>query len=220
MKRLKKFENFDPSRRIGTPEYEQRIKDSNSALEKRELVVQSIVDEMDPKPEIICEEIIEIFESWKDEGVEFENIELVTLEKDGDEISVYYPLGWSGRSGKKYYHPSFGNMDVDKRIVSLLEKNNQLYYSISFGVDILSRAKAITGATYYQDIDWESEKLDPLYNTMKEVATELWGRLNSMYNIECVKSRCFMPKENWKDCEPTLGDLKAGKISWILKIND
>ena len=41
-----------------------------------------------------------------------------------------------------------------------------------------------------------------------------------MYNIECVKSRCFMPKEKWKDCEPTLGDLKAGKISWILKIND
>ena len=87
-------------------------------------------------------------------------------------------------------------------------------------MDILGRAKVITGATYYQDIDWESEKLDPLYNTMKEVATDLWDRLNSMYNIECVKSQCFMPKENWKDCEPTLGDLKAGKISWILKIND
>ena len=112
MKKLKRFENFDMSRRIGTPEYEQSVKDSYSALEKREQVVQSIVDEMTPKPEIICEEIMDIFESWKDEGVEFENIELVTLKDTGGELSVYYPLGWSGRSGKKYYHPSFGNTNV------------------------------------------------------------------------------------------------------------
>lgn len=205
MKNLKKFENF---------------KDSNSALEKREQVVQSIVDEMTPKPEIICEEIMDIFESWKDEGVEFENIELVTLKDTGDELSVYYPLGWSGRSGKKYYHPSFGNINVDKNIVSILEKNNQLYYSITFGVDILNRAKAITGAAYYQHIDWSSKELDPLFNIMKEAATELWERLNSMYNIECVTSRCFI-KDNWKeDCEPTLGNLRTGKLSWILKIED
>jgi hypothetical protein len=219
MKKLKRFENFDMSRRIGTPEYEQSVKDSYSALEKREQVVQSIVDEMTPKPEIICEEIMDIFESWKDEGVEFENIELVTLKDTGDELSVYYPLGWSGRSGKKYYHPSFGNTNVDKNIVSILEKNNQLYYSITFGVDILTRAKIITGATYYQNIDWSSKELDPLFNIMKEAATELWERLNSMYNIKCVTSRCFI-KDSWKDCEPTLGDLKTGKLSWILKIED
>jgi hypothetical protein len=219
MKKLKRFENFDMSRRIGTPEYEQSVKDSYSALEKREQVVQSIVDEMTPKPEIICEEIMDIFESWKDEGVEFENIELVTLKDTGDEISVYYPLGWSGSSGKKYYHPSFGNTNVDNNIVSILEKNNQLYYRITFGVDILTRAKVITGATYYQHIDWSSKELDPLFNTMNEAAKELWERLNSMYNIECIRSRCFI-KDNWKDCEPTLGNLKTGKLSWILKIKD
>ena len=198
---------------------ESNTKDSNSALEKRQLVVQSIVDEMTPKPEIICEEIMDIFESWKDEGVEFENIELVTLKDTGGELSVYYPLGWSGRSGKKYYHTSFGNMSVDENIVSILEKNNQLYYSITFGLDITSRAKAITGAIYYQHIDWSSKELDPLFNIMKEAATELWERLNSMYNIECITSRCFI-KDNWKDCEPTLGNLRTGKLSWILKIED
>ena len=223
MKYLKRFNeaNFDPSFQIGTKEYELKVKNSHSLFETRKQIVQSIVDLMIPKPEIICEEIIDISESWKDEGIEFENIELVTLTKKNflglSEIEVYYPLGFD--MGKNY-HPNFGSIDVDSYIIGLLEKNNQLYYSITFGIDILDRAKAITGSTYYSQIDWDSKELDPLYNTMKEASTELWERLHSMYNIECIASRCFIRGERWKDCDPTLSDIKTGKLTWVLKIND
>jgi len=218
MRYLKTFEGH----RIGSPEYDEYVKSSNLANSKRIELVQSIVDQMSPKPDVICQEIEEIFESWKDEGVEFDDIELVTLKSDGDEITIYYPLGWEGRV-KKYYHPTFDNKHTDERITKILKKNSQVYYDISFGVDINGKAKSLTGAKYFQDIDWNSEVLDPLYDTMKQCASELWSRLNSMYSIQCMSSKCYIPgtgAEPWSKCDPQIGDVKAGKISWILKIKD
>ena len=104
-----------------------------------------------------------------------------------------------------------------------MKKNSQVYYDITFGVDIHGKAKSLTGAKYFQDIDWNSEVLDPLYDTMKQCASELWSRLNSMYSIECMSSKCYIPGTGaapWSKCDPQIGDVKTGKISWILKIND
>lgn len=218
MRYLKTFEGY----RMDSPEYKEYIKSSNLANSKRKELVQSIVDQMSPKPDVICQEIEEIFESWKDEGVEFDDIELVALKNDGDEITVYYPLGWKGRV-EKHYHPTFGNKDSDELITKILKKNPQVYYDITFGVDISGKAKSLTGAKYFQDIDWNSEVLDPLYDTMKQCAGELWSRLNSMYSIECMSSKCYIPGTGaapWSKCDPQIGDVKTGKISWILKIND
>lgn len=200
MRYLKKFE----AHRIGSSEYDAHVKSSNLAYSNRKKLVQSIVDNMSPKPEVMCEEIEEIFEYWKDEGVKFDDIELCTLKNDGDEVSIYYPKGWKGKV-EKYYHPSFASKETDELITNILEKNPQTYYKISFGVDI----------------DWDSEVFDPLYDTMRKCASELWSRLNSMYSIQCISSRCFTPGKNiWSVVDPKIGDIKTGTISWILKIND
>jgi hypothetical protein len=214
MRYLKTFE--------GSPEYKEYIKSSNLANSKRIELVQSIVDQMSPKPDFICQEIEEIFESWKDEGVEFDDIELVALENDGDGITVYYPLGWKGRV-ESHYHPTFGSKDTDELITKILKKNPQVYYDITFGIDLSGKAKSLTGAKYFQDIDWNSEVLDPFYDTMRQCASELWSRLNSMYSIECMSSKCYIPgtgASSWSKCDPQIGNVKTGKISWILKIND
>ena len=174
MKYLKRFneangDNVDPNFEIGQYLWND-LRNPYSSLEKRQQIVQSIVDSMTPKPEIICEEIIDIFDSGKDEGVEceilaydkfitgfgndyVEEVSLEELQRRADVVSLHVPLN------------RYSNEMINSEFISIMKKP---FYLLN-----LSRGKVIKTSDVIEGLNngkikgcgldvLENEKLDKL----------------------------------------------------------
>lgn len=200
--------------------------------DEKENLVEYLVNKMNPKPANVVQDIKDIFLEYNDQGIDLEDIELCVMQSNNEPITVYYPLPTpSSRSGKVYHHPSYGNKEVDEKILKILSKSDKIYYSITFGMDT-NRAKFIQNVEYSTKVDWGKEDVQFMFKLVHECADELYNRLNDMYKINKIQSSCYHPNyefdtanssnyNGWKNCDPIPDiSLKAIKVSWILEISN
>jgi hypothetical protein len=216
MKYLKSFESIS-------------LDTSLDLYKKRIELVEKIISEMKINPIEVYQEIYDMFLPHIDNGIELNDLELVT--KFNNEIlTIYYP------SDKKP-HPIYGfssdNM-IDKNIINGLEKNQKAYYTIVFGYNAINAGKNIQNVEYYDEIDWEAENMQHIYTLVKECAKEVWDRMNSLYSIKILSSEAFIPSvalttnsnnsksPTWIKSDPFGSNFlttRITKINWILEIN-
>src|ERR1035437_7655703 len=210
MKYLKKYEG------MSWDEYPKYAKRANTAYNKRIKITQNYIDNFMPDCKEITQSILDIFEEWKDEYLEME-IELAIPNNGGYPITVYYPLD-------DEHYPIFGGHEVDDKISSYLDKKRKIYYSIDIAYrDCLDSIKKIQNVRYLHEIDWKNENIKYLFDLTKKCADDIFNRLNKMYKIKVINSKCFVPEEpveggnSWKKCKPNLSDINnATKVSWLL----
>ena len=227
MKYLKLYEFFSIEQ---SDEQKAKVKNANDAYNNRKKLTKEIVDNMNPKCEDVAQNIKDVFLEWVDDGIEFDDVELCVLNPGSHTLSVYYPLGWqtykrgnpdNGLTDPSYY-PSYGSIETDNKISSTITKTGKLYYNVTFGSDILRRAKKIKDVKYTSEIDWDDEDIKHLFDIVKECADDMYHRLNSMYNIKVIESTCYLVEDDvsepWAKCKP-IPEQRTSKICWILEIS-
>ena len=129
--------------------------------------------------EEIIQDILDIFEEWKDEFMEIE-IDLAIPGKGDRVIDVYSPM----KEDKNKY-PLFGGYSVDDKIFNYLEKKKKIYYSINIGYkDCLEVLKRIQNVRYLNDVDWNNEDIKYLYDITKKCADGIFHRLNNISKMD------------------------------------
>lgn len=223
MKYIKIFEAFD------TNSYQTAIDAANKAYYGRENATKLLIDKMNPPCEEVATDITDIFLEYTDQGIELDMVELVVLNpKSIFPFGVYYPLGWQGKTGKKYYYPTYGEIDVDNKITSIINKTDKLYYDLTFEYDYREAVKNSRGEShidgYRGGVDWDNESFKHIFSLVHECADYIFKRLNNMYKINVISSICYIPMNSnddaWEKCEPVPNkDIKTTKIQWILEIS-